>query len=251
MTVPSYVIWWSGVAPWWLSEQVAILCLVFKWLIHPTNWLVSNLQKGGTKISKIMGKPMTCWCVFFFGGVVGRWWSTQWELLLPSLKCWVQNKHEKVLIRYFSTAVFHLNFGFKEKHQLWSQKRQVKKINLYSLISHKLGGSIANKPTSRLVVCTFSGFPGSSWLRGMAMLLPKSLTPFTFGDRVKPLVERDGQVEEGNLGRVGVSKLKTSDTALISQIGNTCLNRFRIQTVDVPGFSSKVSYIIRGYSHLF
>lgn len=83
------------------------------------------------------------------------------------------------------------------------------------------------------------------------MLLPKSLTPFTFGDRVKPLVERDGQVEEGNLGRVGVSKLKTSDKALISQIGNTCLNRFRIQTVDFPGFSSKVSYIIRGYSHFF
>ena len=34
----------------------------------------------------------------------------------------------------------------------------------------------------------------SNELARMAMLLPKSLTPFTFGDRVKPLVERDGQV---------------------------------------------------------
>lgn len=34
----------------------------------------------------------------------------------------------------------------------------------------------------------------SNELARMAMLLPKSLTPFTYGDRVKPLVERDGQV---------------------------------------------------------
>lgn len=187
-------------------------------------------------------KPMTCWCGVLEDEVPVRIIASKLEELCEK-QTWKGTK-------YFSTDVFHLNFGFKEQHQFWSQKRQLKKIYLYSLITHSLhklgGGSIANMP--RLVVWTFSGFPGSGWLRGMAMLLPKSLTPFTFGDRVKPLVERDGQVEEGNLSRVWVSKLKTSDKALISQRGNTCLNRFRIQTMD---FSAKYLKTIRGFFIIF
>ena len=146
----------SGAVPWWLSEQVAILCLVFKRLIHPTNWLVSNLQKGEQK--------MTCWCGVLEDEVPVRIIASKLEELCEK-QTWKGTK-------YFSTDVFHLNFGFKEQHQFWSQKRQLQKIYLYSLITHslhKLGGVNSEHATA--------GSPGSGWLRGMAMLLPKSLTP--------------------------------------------------------------------------
>ena len=96
---------------------------------HTSNELarILHLQKGERRYQKSLEAQWPAGVVVL-GGVVGRWWSTQWELLLPSLECWVKNKHEKVLIRYFSTAFFHLNFGFKEKHQFWSQSQRDQSI---------------------------------------------------------------------------------------------------------------------------
>ena len=171
---------------------------------HTSNELarIFHLQKGGTEDIKNHGSPMTCWCGF--GGGVGRWWKSPVRIIASKLEVLGEKQTWKGTNQILQHSCFPSEFWVQRKTPVFEAKKGNLKRSIYIhssvIVYTKLGGSIANKPTSRLVVCTFSGFPGSGWLRGMAMLLPKSLTPFTFGDRVKPLVERDGQVEEGNLG---------------------------------------------------
>ena len=166
----------------------------------------------------------------------------QWELLLPSLKSCVKSKHEKVLST--SAQMFSIwILGSKNNTSFEAKKGNLKRsIYIHSslIVCTNWGGVNSEHATAGSL-----NFLWVSWFRLVARY--GDVAAQTFGDRVKP-VERDGQVEEGNLSRVWVSKLKTSDKALISQRGNTCLNRFRIQTMD---FSAKYLKTIRGFFIIF
>ena len=122
--------WLPGAAPWWLSEQVAILCLVFKWLIHPTNWLVSFIcKKVERKISKIMGSPMTCWCGF--GGGVGRWWKSPVRIIASKLEVLGEKQTWKGTNQILQHSCFPSEFWVQRKTPVFEAKKGNLKRSIY------------------------------------------------------------------------------------------------------------------------